>query len=418
MEYTDVIIIGASFSGLTLAHHLPGNLDVVVIDRKTRLNDGVESTGLITTATHNELKSFTDVERFEPNDVTSICVVAPDYKKHFFSSTAEPWMYTTDTPELLKHMAETVPAHVDIRLGSGLVSYIIEDGVEYPVHVTYLHNGEKKELRAKFLVGTDGSKSTVARLHHRLSQNEKFLAGHEKVFYGDIHLGDRPEQSVYHFWFGEFSLGYGGWLSPTIIDGKNAFRVGLAKLHGQERKGIREVSRFIEILQEKKIITIDPEHPESVYGFGHLIPIGGVLERITDQHVMLLGDAAGLCGAFAADGIKGAVLSGKIAASMIPEYLSGDEGVLEEYRDRIEGCGGMMSYYRRQVLYRRVWEMMKSDRSFFALYDIVERQKEQFLNQYCDNKDRGKSLARVVLRPKNTWALLLFSWSIFMDMFR
>jgi len=418
MHQTDIIIIGASFSGLTLAHHLPDSIQSVVLDRKTRLNDGVESTGLITTATHNELKAFTDVERFEPNDITNICVVAPDYKKHFFSSTAQPWMYTTDTPELLKHMAETAPSHIDIRLGSGLVSYTIEDQGEYPVYVTYLQNGEKKEMRAKFLVGADGSRSTVARLHPRLSENTKFLVGHEKVFYGDIHLGDEPEKSVYHFWFGEFSLGYGGWLSPTIIDGRKAFRVGLAKLKGQDGKGIREVNWFIEILQEKNIITIDPERKESVYGFGHLIPIGGVLDRVTDRHVMLLGDAAGFCGAFAADGIKGAVLSGKAAADMIPEYLGGKTSILQEYRQRIERCDGMMSYYKRQVWYRRVWEMMKSDKTFDALYGIVARQKETFLSQYCDNKDRGKSLSRVVLRPKNTLLLIRFAFNLFLDIFR
>jgi 2-polyprenyl-6-methoxyphenol hydroxylase-like FAD-dependent oxidoreductase len=37
METVDILIIGASFAGVTLGHHLPSDLKTVILDRKTRL---------------------------------------------------------------------------------------------------------------------------------------------------------------------------------------------------------------------------------------------------------------------------------------------------------------------------------------------------------------------------------------------
>ena len=54
----DVIIIGASFSGLTLAHHLPKDLNVLILDKKKNLDSFVETTGLITEVTYQLFKDF------------------------------------------------------------------------------------------------------------------------------------------------------------------------------------------------------------------------------------------------------------------------------------------------------------------------------------------------------------------------
>lgn len=119
---------------------------------------------------------------------------------------------------------------------------------------------------------------------------------------GKILLGEKPEATIYHFWFGDFSLGYGGWLSPTEIDGVSGFRIGLAKLK-EEKKGIEQLFQlFIDRLVQEKILEITDEKVE--YTFGSHIPIGGVLSRIQNEACILIGDAAGYCGAFAADGIK------------------------------------------------------------------------------------------------------------------
>ena len=413
MEY-DIVIIGASFAGLTLAHHLPKTYKVLIIDQKRKIDAGVESTGLITEATYQLLKKFTDIERFTPNKITTISVVSPDYGKYFFSHTKEPWIYSTDTPRLVAHITETLPDNINVRLDSLFKSAHIKKGENYPVKIKYSEKGEAKEISAKFLVGADGAHSDVAKNNPNLSVNKKFLAGLEKVFHGNINFGEHSENTVYHFWFGEFSLGYGGWLSPTVIDGKKAFRVGLAKLE----KGIKKLNKldnFIEILKEKGIIEI-VEHAKSIYTFGSLIPINGVLKNVHDNYTLLLGDAAGLCGAFAADGIKGAVVSGKVAAKLIPEYLEGDKKILKKYKSEINKYQKLMRYYRKQRFYRWIWDRMKRDRTFHGMYDLIENEKDHFLDQFCDSKDNAKSLSRTILTWKNLPKLIKYAVLILVDM--
>lgn len=414
MKY-DVVIVGASFAGLTLAHHLPKDLKVLVLEQKKRLDIGVESTGLITSATRNLFAEFIDVDQFIPNQITTIGVISPDYDKYFFSSTDEPWIYSTDTPKLVDHLANVLPGNIELQKGVSYKRHTIHKGREYPVRITCGQNGEEREIEARFIVGADGGHSKVAAHSPGLSQNKKFLAGLEKVFYGNIHLGDHPDATIYHFWFGEFSLGYGGWLSPTIEQGKPAFRVGLAKL-GKDIHKLKKLDEFIDVLLEKGIVTIDGDK-KPFFSFGCLIPIGGVLPRLYSDHVMLIGDAGGFCGAFAADGIKGAVVSGKAAAKLIPRHLKGDKTALLGFADEVQKTQKLMTYYKKQVFYRWVWDRMKKDRTFHAMYKVIEREREHFIHQFCDSKDKATSLARVVMKWRNVPYLAYYSLCIFMDFF-
>jgi flavin-dependent dehydrogenase len=412
----DIVIIGASFAGLTLAHHLPAHLRVLVLDKKPALDYFIESTGLVTQDTKNLLDVFVNTEPYIPNQITTIGVVAHDYRKMFFSHTKEPWIYSTDTPQLVKAISETLPPNVDLQIGSTFKDFIVLQDEKLPLEVSFAQKGHEKKVRARFIVGADGSHSQVAKKNKNLSKNTKFLAGVEKVFFGNILLGDHPKNTVYHFWFGEFSLGYGGWLSPTTVEGRPAFRLGLAKLQ-KDLKDLKKIDEFIRVLEEKKMIEID-KGSEEVLTFGSLIPIGGPLRTVYDKHSLLIGDAAGLCGAFAADGIKGAIVSGKVAAQLIPDYLEGNEKALSEYYPRIQKHRKLMTYYRKQLLYRFIWDRMKSNRSFEMMFDIIARQKESFLNQFCDSKDKNTSLMWVVLKVRNLPLLVKYAWFLFLDLFK
>ncbi len=412
----DLVIVGASFAGLTLAHHLDPSLKVLILDMKKSLDQDIETTGLITEKTYLLLKSFLpELDDYIPNRVTTIGVIAPDYEHHFFSQTENPWIYTTDTPALIQRLSEKLPPNVSLKIPAQFTDYTLVEEDAYPVHVRYLNKGNKELVRARFIVGADGSLSRVAQINPKLSKNKKFLAGVEKVFYGKISLGPDPGHTVYHFWFGEFSLGYGGWLSPTLINGKAAFRLGLAK-RKEDSKDIKKIKEFVDILCEKKLIEIEPGTKE-ILTFGHLIPIGGTLRHVHDSHSLLIGDAAGFCGAFAADGIKGAIVSGMVAAQLLPLHLNGDGKALNRFHSEMEKHGRLMTYYRKQVFYRFIWERMKSNRSFFALHQMLAREKERFLHQFCDSKDRSKSLIFVVLKLKNLPSIFRYAWSLIRDFF-
>jgi digeranylgeranylglycerophospholipid reductase len=409
----DVVIIGASFSGLTLAHHLPKHLRVLVVDAKPEAGSTVESTGLITSKTYDEFKAFFDIDSYITNQISSICVVAPNFKDYFVSTVDQPWIYQTDTKALVKKLADTVPQNVEVRMRT------VMTGVGSSERIVLIKTQGKdiEEIQTKFLVGADGSHSKVA-VSTNLSQNTKFLFGYEKVYFGDVHLGDNPEETIYHFWFGEFSLGYGGWLSPTIVDGKKAFRIGLAKNEHERGKANELLDKFTHRLVNDGVISIEGDVKDSGYTFGSLIPMSGTLKRIYKDGVLLIGDAAGLCGAFAADGIKGSVVSGKISAELINRYLKGDTDAPGELISRINNYNSLINYYRRQMRYRWIWDRMKSNRTFTAMFEIIQAERDTFLDQFCDSKDTRRSLSWTVLKFKYIFKLAKYSFYILLDFFK
>lgn len=411
----DVIIVGASFSGLTLAHHLPSHYRVLVIDAKPSAGSSVESTGLITSHTRDEFASFFDIDTYITNPISSICVVAPDYEDYFVSKTDGYWIYQTDTKALVAGLAHAVPANVEVR--TGVAFYDVEDTLD-GVTVSLKVNGQNEYVHARFLVGADGGHSSVAGAVSGLEQNDSFLFGYEEVWEGDVLLGPNPAETIYHFWFGEFSLGYGGWLSPTVEQGKTAFRVGLAKLKKDRGDAKRLLETFVVTLRERGIISIPDTVTKPIYRFGSFIPIAGALTRTSHGHTLLIGDAAGYCGAFAADGIKGSVISGKESAGLIVRHLDGERFDMGyELGKKINEHRWLMDYYTRQLRYRWIWNRMKRDRTFRAMYDIIHAEQEHFLDQFCDNKDKRKSLSRSVLKVQHIPKLIRYAWYIFVDLF-
>src|SRR3989339_249433 len=239
----DVVIIGASFSGLTLAHHLPKTYKVLVVDAKPAAGASVESTGLITSHTREEFASFFDIDTYITNAISAICVVSPNYDDFFISKTDAPWIYQTDTKGLVQALAKTLPDNVTVWTGMAYYSVKTQDGVST---ITLKGGGEVKTVSTKFLVGADGGHSSVAASIPKLNTTDAFLFGYEEVWVGDVLLGPMPAETIYHFWFGEFSLGYGGWLSPTVIEGKPGFRIGLAKLKKDRGDAKKLMQKFLQ----------------------------------------------------------------------------------------------------------------------------------------------------------------------------
>jgi len=412
MEEYDVVIVGGCFAGLTLAKHLPTSLKILVLEAKPTVGATVESTGLITSNTRTQFASFLPIDKFITNPISSICVVAPNFKNSFFSSTDNPWIYQTDTKALVAAMAHDLPPNVTLRTSTVFVTVT---GEEEKKIISLIGSGKKYEVCARFLVGADGAKSQVATASE-LEQNKQFLYGYERVYFGDVLLGDNPGETIYHFWFGKFSLGYGGWLSPTIINGRPGIRLGLAKLMKDRGDAGKLTDLFVAKLIEEKIIKITDEPPS--YVFGSLIPIGGALKNTYRDNVLLLGNAAGFCGAFAADGIKGAIIAGKEAAPLIAKHLTAREKFsLSAFSRNVNRHDWLLDYYHRQVRYRWAWNMMKHDRTFAALWSVVQKEKESFLHQFCDSKDRRRSLIWTVVKLNNIPRLTKFAFYLILDIF-
>lgn len=410
----DIVICGSSFAGLTLAKHLPTHFKILIIDRKPTIGSSVESTGLITEHTRAIFARFFEIDKYITNPITSIAVIASNFDDYFISQTDHNWIYQTDTRELVKALAQSLPANVTVMAGCALESYQKEGKT---ITLQLKQKGAGATITTQFLVGSDGGHSKVAEGNPKLSKNSRYLFGIEQVYHGHVHLGPHPEKTIYHFWFGEFSLGYGGWLSPTIIEGKAAFRLGLAKLYGKDmQQSGALLQAFVKKLVEKNIITIDPPGAKPIYAFGSAIPLTGALKNIVDDNIILLGDAAGLCGAFAADGIKGAIVSGIESAQLIKSYFEGKPFTSADLQTKINSYNQLMHYYKKQLRYRWIWDQMKRNDTFDAMFKVIQAEKDNFLNQFCDSKDKRSSLMWTVLKVRHFFKLVRYSLLVVRDM--
>jgi digeranylgeranylglycerophospholipid reductase len=418
----DIVIVGASFAGLSFARNLPSDslLKILIIDAKKEPGFTVESTGLITEHTRQLFSTFFDIDKFITNKITTIGVVTTDFQEHFFSKQETPWIYQTDTKKLIQALATNLPPNVQIWSEMVFIGNEEPDKETKEITVNLLHQNKKLQITTRFLIGADGGSSKVA-LANKLDRNKKFLFGIEEVYFGNIHLGYAPDETIYHFWFGNFSLGYGGWLSATLINGKSAFRIGLAKKLNKKEDSKILLQKFISIIQEKNIITINNQADLSYGVYGSKIPIGGPLKKIYNNNTLLIGDAAGYCGAFSADGIKGAIISGIEAAKLVSDFFQNgqaDEKVFSKMHLSMNKHHNVITYYKKQLFYRLVWDLMKSNRTFEQMYKIIKKEKEGFLSQFCDSKEKGNGLISIVLKPHSIPDLCLYGIYLMLDLFK
>jgi len=405
--------VGAGFSGLALAMRVPPSLKVLILEQKSQVDAGANTTGLITVATRGILSDLTDVRSYITNRIEDICVLAPDWSSHFFSGTDFPWIFSTDTPGLLGSMAGKLGPNVTLKTGARVETWDRETGEIHPIIVRFKEGDNSAvSVRCRLLVGADGTKSVVAAGSPDLSKNTKILFAYEKVFAGEPLFGEKPDRTVYHLWFGSFSLGYGGWIAPNFVSGKKVFRIGYAT-YDSNIKQENKLDNMINLLRWKEYIRLYEEKP--LIKYGGYFPVGGVLPNTVSDDVILIGDAAGYCGAFSADGIKGALVSGITAAKLIPDHLDGDSQALKQIHNLMEAEAEMISYFSRQVRYRFLWNRMKSNATFTSLFKLCEREKDDFLNQFCDAKDMRKSLLWVLFKFRHMPALARLAGNILLD---
>jgi len=106
-----------------------------------------------------------------------------------------------------------------------------------------------------------------------------------------------------------------------------------------------------------------------------IIPTGGRLRRVyrDDERgrVLLLGDAAGLCGAATGGGIYPALISGRLSGQAVSnEVLNGTSGAVRHYLRDFAQAGRMGHYLQIEDWLRWVLDRMGSNADVAMLYGL------------------------------------------------
>ncbi len=181
----DVIVVGASFAGLSFAEVAAvRGLRVLVLERDSAVGHVVRTTGVL----FSDVLDVLDVPaRYLMNSVRQIRIQTPD--NHAISVSSKAYrFYMADVTGLLGWMAEEATARgAVVRTGSPflgatrMASGLMRVSIGSPSSTEgggVASRAVATEEYARFLVGADGAGSMVAR-SMGLDQNTHFLAGAE-----------------------------------------------------------------------------------------------------------------------------------------------------------------------------------------------------------------------------------------------
>ena len=188
----------------------------------------------------------------------------------------------------------------------------------------YIHG--KQCIKTRYLIGADGALGRVAS-QAGLMKKRKFAPSLDaEIVVEEKYYALCRDTMVMNY----FCLPHGyGWIFPK---GQNSLSCGVATW-GKPVNLQKELEAFINQ-------SIDKNKIENIVVKGYPIPIYQGCKEISNQSVLLVGDAAGLVDPVTGEGIRFAIQSGQIAARCIVEIeqKSGmaDDSVSSMYQKKID----------------------------------------------------------------------------------
>jgi digeranylgeranylglycerophospholipid reductase len=304
MNDYDVLVIGAGPAGSTAAKAASEEgLNVLMIERKANVGLPVHCAGYIPRLLSKE-------SEFDANAII---------QKIDFMRTYLPDGETIDTrsPGFIlerslfdKHLAlRAVDAGADLMIKSTAVS-------RHNGRVVVKSGRDIKEIGAKIIIGADGAKSTVGNWVNE--RNRDFIL----ALQAEVRLKDPMAHTEVYFNL-EFEGGY-AWLFPRGLTANVG--VGVNFKNGNRLR--QKLEHFLESLDNAgKVVKT------GIFGISAgLVPVGGYLNTVPDENVLLVGDAAGHTDPITGAGILTAIQCGKIAGKVAVEAIrNNDMKILKNY---------------------------------------------------------------------------------------
>ncbi len=315
MQRYDVVVVGAGLAGLVAARGLAERgADVLLVDRRSDVADSVTTTGIFVRRT---LEDFELPEDCLGPPVRHVVLASPAGRELQLESDQVEFRVGRMGALYRSFLTDAVAAGAKFEPATSFVMAELGPG---PQVVAMLRaGGDELRVQARFLIGADGSQSTVARALG-LDVNRREIVGAE-VIYSGVPLDGPP-----HFHCVLDPRVAPGYLAWVVHDGEEV-HVGVG---GQVRRyAVAPALRtFIERMRGRYAL----DSGRVVERRGGRIPVGGVLPRIAGTHGLLVGDAAGAVSPLTAGGLDPCLRLSAFAVEVVLEHLaSGNPAVLSRY---------------------------------------------------------------------------------------
>ncbi|MFF2452462.1 FAD-dependent oxidoreductase [Isoptericola sp. NPDC058082] len=313
----DVLVVGAGLAGLWTATELAWRgHDVVLADRRTRLDTTVRTTGIFVRRT---LEDFDLPPEHLGPPIRRMVLYPPSHRDPVTLDSRHDEFRVGDMAALYLELATRArTAGVRLELGT---RYLGSRGGVHQLHGP----GGPVEARATFVVGADGARSAVAR-ELGLDRNRELLVGAEEVF--EVPRRDSRPDAVPAFHCVLDPRLAPGYLAWVLDDGQHA-HVGVAGYPDRYPHGLRDaLRRFAATAPGLAGVPV----PDAVERRAGPIPVGGLLRRVAGPRGLLVGDAAGAVSPLTAGGLDPCLRLSAHAADVLDRALrAGDRRELARY---------------------------------------------------------------------------------------
>ena len=312
MNAYDVVVVGAGLAGLHAARAAARcGLTTLLIDRKTKLNAAIHTTGIFVRKT---LEDFALPASCLGPPVRRVRLLAPSLSGFTLESKRDEFRVGRMGRLYAHLLADAERYGAAIRLGT---RYAGSEADGAATRVRLESASGASTITARFLLAADGAVSRVAA-DLGLDENREWIAGVEDVY--AARRADGPPEFICVL-DPRLAPGYLAWV---VNDGEE-IHVGVGGYADrfEPRAALAAFTERIErIVPLSGAVRLERR--------GGLIPVGGVHARIANRRGALLGDAAGAPSPLTAGGLDPCLRLSEAAVDVCRRHLGGEAGALAD----------------------------------------------------------------------------------------
>jgi digeranylgeranylglycerophospholipid reductase len=355
----DVIVVGAGPAGLASAKSARDfGAKVLLIEDHAAIGTPVQCGESLALSSIEELGLTPDPSFVVNDDVRIIRMYSPNRKK---IEIIMPEGVKTPGVILERKMFEKVLAvkianmGVDIYTKTPCIGVIKENGNVVGVKVK--HIDEEKEVRAKVVIAADGPTSNVAKWAGMdIYGDLKKFASCAQFQLANVNV----DPKISEIYLGKVAPGGGFWVLPKS---KGFANVGLGIAGNDPKTALAYLREFVENderLRNGSIIE---------FNVGP-VPVGGVVKKMVDNGIMVVGDAARQVNPATGGGMKFGIRAGIIAGEVAAKAAKSGN------------CSAkFLSSYEKQ--WRK--EFGRRFKAFEIFKELIEEMPDEKLDKMCED---------------------------------
>lgn len=328
----DVIIIGAGPAGIIAAIQLAKqDLNICLLEKSTFPRDKICGDALsVDVLNQLEKIDLNFAKRFElltqKTPSSGVKIVAPNQQFldiPFYYKGDKKFGYICKRMDFDNFLFQELKEFKNITVVENCkVKDIVINDNEVIVSVDSKLKNKNTKFKSKIILGADGAQSVVNKKTIQNKVNHKHYSAGLRVYYKNVTNFHQENFIELHF-FKDILPGY-LWIFPLPNNEANVGIGMLSSYVSKKKVNLKKtLQRLIETDPNLKERFENAEALEKVKGFG--LPLGAKKRKISDNRVLLLGDAAGLIDPFSGEGIGNAIRSGRVAAEQVKKCFKNND---------------------------------------------------------------------------------------------